>query len=61
MNLNFDDHDVYGTKSLPAPAVNMVFMVALSLLVRIALYWARDQEKKHRACNSRNIRWKLSF
>lgn len=45
LNLNFDEHDVYGTKFFAGTAVNMVFMVALSLLVRIALYWASDKRR----------------
>lgn len=44
-NLGFTEQDIYGVKFLSGTIVNMVFMVSLALLVRIALYWARDQRK----------------
>jgi sensor histidine kinase YesM len=43
--LDLWDHNVLSIRSLAGSVVNMVFMVALALLVRIALYWARDQRK----------------
>jgi two-component system LytT family sensor kinase len=43
--LDFGDHNVFDVRSFAGTAVNMVFMVALALLVRIALYWAKDQRK----------------
>ncbi len=44
-NLDYNENDIYGAKFIVGTMVNMVFMVALSLLVRIALYWSRDQRK----------------
>jgi len=45
LDLGFEKHDLYGAKFIASTLVNIVFMVALSLLVRIALYWASDQRK----------------
>lgn len=45
VQLEIWNHDVLSIQSIAATAVNVVFMVALALLIRIALYWAKDQRK----------------
>lgn len=43
--LDLGDHNMFDIRTIAGSCVNMVFMIALALLVRIALYWARDQRK----------------
>ncbi len=43
--LDLGDHNMLEIRTLAGTFVNMVFMIVLALLIRIALYWARDQRK----------------
>ena len=45
IGIKFSDHGLFGLRFYAATVVNMVIMIALSLLVRIALYWASDKRK----------------
>lgn len=46
VQLDLGEHNVLDIRVLAGTGVNTVFMVALALLIRIALYWAKDKRNK---------------
>lgn len=45
-DINFAEHDLYGLKVLTASALNTLFFVTLALLIKIALFWVKDQRER---------------